>query len=701
MKRDRDEEIIVDDESALGAVAADQASRHWRVWGESVVCLSCYPFAARDEEIAKGKLRKHNRGYRGVFASGNVSAQTRHLESHTKTNSELSQQTSLSSWQSEQKQPATATTKSRQVALMFCSLNLSFNSIEHRDAQPLRDAVKACGVTPSRRTITAIIHSEAETMRKEMAQHLCGSSVLLAIDGGTVLRRSYLNFCVAGKGAVFFLKTVGVKKLDAATIQHHVTVSRDELFAAGSYCVGVVSDNASAMVKATRDIQEEMADELEEDEDDVAPVDIDYNDAADDGNPFFYHCRCWCHTFQLLLQDVQKKSLRMKNAFETANMLATLLNTRVVKNKLEAALKAVGKTLRVITMPAITRWNTYIRCISQILPYCNEINMVVGKGEQITPVARLNLQLACIGLAPICWATDAAQSDLFTAVDGHALLKKVSDHMTWLKSVVYQDGGVRNEVLAVADLVNECVQARLKNNFSNRFFLLSDFFDPTTADKLDYESVFSDIMSYWELRGVEANEATTRTALMRFKNRNDVDKTRSTYDYWNARALDCSSVSEFCLDVTGMLQTEACVERSFMSQTQCVRPERNRLGVSTQNDSLFIKINAHVHERSERKHQPWLSETEWRELVLTLAAPTTADATGMATRATLRHTDAMTISRGSRLNVLFNVGVEKVWFLGTIVASNNGKYKIVYDSNPEVVENFLPLTVDTEWHAVD
>ena len=107
-----------------------------------------------------------------------------------------------------------------------------------------------------------------------MAQHLCGSSVLLAIDGGTVLRRSYLNFCVAGKGAVFFLKTVGVKKLDAATIQHHVTVSRDELFAAGSYCVGVVSDNASAMVKATRDIQEEMADELEEDEDDVAPVDI-------------------------------------------------------------------------------------------------------------------------------------------------------------------------------------------------------------------------------------------------------------------------------------------------------------------------------------------------------------------------------------------------------------------------------------------
>ena len=708
---DSEEINLIDDDVVVVDVAVEEPPA-WRCWEDKSICLACYPWAVKSQAIDRARLKAHNRGYKGCFLKENWSGKMRHLTEHSRKSQHSStsaSQKSITHWVGGSGAEGDTGSDSRlggtaEVALLFAALNLSFRCIEHRDAAILRKAIAKSGGPTTRKGIKALVEKEAAKLRAAIFSAVKSEPAIMAIDGGTILRTCYLNFCFAAKGRVFFLKTLKVQRLDKATVQAEVNIARHELESEGINVVGLVTDNASAMMVVAEPHSESDDNNDDGDADAAAkPLDIHFEEDSDEAK-FFYHVRCWCHSFQLVLKDAQKKSARIEDAFDCVTQLCRVLCNRKAKSKLNEVLRSKGVAHPCLQPPAVTRWNSFVRCMVQVLPIAQHINQVVERASIIDEVQMLNLKIAVLVLAPVCWATDVAQSDHFTAAAARDLIAATNAHLEWLKTIAYTDGVVKREIATAVDTVIASINARLPTNFRNRFNALSDFFDPTQHENDEmYESVAVDAVTYWEGCKVEVNEGNIREGLMKYKNRNGMERQMSTAEYWNSKALQYSTLAEFATCIGSMLQSEACVERSFMSQSLVMRPDRNRLGNSSMNAQLFLKINAHKLDTptAQTKGTPWLCEKDWRELALCLAAPEGNTLDEMVTRSASRHTDAMNIQVGSRVAVAFKIGGgESQEFFGTVVSSQRGKYRIVYDSNPEKVEEFLPLTQDNEYRIL-
>ena len=104
------------------------------------------------------------------------------------------------------------------------------------------------------------------------------------------------------------------------------------------------------------------------------------NDFGDDG-AFFFHIRCWAHTLQLLFGDCQKMNEHIATAFAAAQRLVPLLLKKQTALTLKTLQKNRGLIPRILHTPAVTRWNSFLKSMYQIVQLEEFVNTALPKGD--------------------------------------------------------------------------------------------------------------------------------------------------------------------------------------------------------------------------------------------------------------------------------------------------------------------------------
>ena len=603
------------------------------------------------------------------------------------------------------------------MAKFFCRIR-SLRLIENPDCKFLADFLRLKGVAPNRRAAKLLIAEVAAGFRRTLLERLAGESVIIAVDGGTIQRQPLLNFCVAGGGVVYFWRSFPVANMTADTIHERTKDVRDELLACGVFPIGVVSDNASAMVRmaanmasATRadgDSDDEPEQEVEaaalnsdsdstsESDDEFQPQDLSkvFGEALGRFDGFFHHIRCWTHTLQLLFSDMRRQCRDVAQAFAITSDVLAKCSVRKVRSKLP----------KLPPRPCATRWNSLVRTVVWCVENVEAINAVSPR--RISERDLQKLKIAAVLLVPVCWATDVSQSDGFTAERAPELLQTLKKNISYIGTVTIAPQ-VQRRLRSGAAILSHCIQEREKECFSNHFVDLLRFFDPELGDTEQTPStVVENILAFWRLKNVGTDKGAVEEALVKFANRTAGDK-----NFWTSKKLMYPRVSQFVDEIRAALQTEACVERSFAAQTNVIR-SAPRIHSKTCNDRLFISINASRIEREvPAKDSPKvghdvvlcvakgniMTHLKWKELIFTFAGEEPG-VDGRVTRAMQRHETAANIGVATRVSVAFRVDGVLKYFPGTIVGRvGPDNYKIVYDSNAEKVEVFKPLSADDDW----
>lgn len=288
---------------------------------------------------------------------------------------------------------------------------------------------------PTYRTLRAGVFDLASHLRQMIKMKYGHQPAVLALDAGTIHRRTLLNFVVQPCGErsckPIFVCSRQVCDSKAATITAVLKEVRKHISEAFELtCVAVVSDNASAMA---RGIADEKSDEDENDEEpngedetffetDAADEDDSFCDDSD--QPFSVHIRCWAHVMQLLIGDIAKK---LPEAVAALKRLTSL--PRSVRAQIRINCVRVGKTARTIIMPAVTRWNSATRAANRIIDIAPEIEQC---GIAIEANEILNLRVFLVLTAPFCWATTRLQADdanLQIARAQCAMIREQIDHV--------------------------------------------------------------------------------------------------------------------------------------------------------------------------------------------------------------------------------------------------------------------------------
>lgn len=110
-------------------------------------------------------------------------------------------------------------------------------------------------------------------------------------------------------------------------------------------CLGVVSDNAAAMKKAWKILE---------------------NDERYKNLPIAYYS-CVCHTLNLLIHDILK--LKNINAIEenAKFIVKTINNAHILKANFVKFQKSKKQTLRTLKMPVKTRWGSIVNCLESLI----------------------------------------------------------------------------------------------------------------------------------------------------------------------------------------------------------------------------------------------------------------------------------------------------------------------------------------------
>ena len=687
MKRDRDDSVcfelqtqdsFLEDSESPPASPPDTFFLH----NGLLYCKLCNPKLTKDN-VDTFTFKGQGRGKLGVLKNYSTTKR-RHEEFHSQEAATpgvtQNATTPTTACNTTKRQAATPTS----VAIFVAASGVAFNFFSSDASALLTPIFEQAGVAKNRRALSGLLVSEAALLRTSILSRAKGQSGVLMIDGGTVCHRTFLNITLSLPCGVFFWRSHPVARLDALTVGKIVSDTLEELRKSFVWVLAVVSDNASAMVSACNF---ECSDDDEDELDMFVAEEIEFNEEPGE---FVSHVRCWAHTLQLLYSDMVAANKHIATAFENTALIVIELKKRKVAQNLAHILKATGSRITTIHVPSVTRWNSHLRAMLRIIEIAPQVAQVLEGG--LNDDVLYAMKIAATVLLPVAWATDQVQSDHCTVVDALKHLSTVTDHMEWLKSIAFEQRTKRHVTVATDDLLT-AVKARTKKNFTNKFTQLIDFFDGSTKEKMEYNSVAADIEQYYLDRGTAPDTKAIAKSLAQFKIRATENK-KSTY--WDDKLVTDSWVVEFLLDIKNALVTEASVERSFMLQSKLFRPERTRLTTETMNALMFMKGNTrNFTSRTAAPRSHTLPLDEWKILATTLCTPT-------ANRPTRRtSTDASMIRFCSKIEVAFNEDGEQNWYVGTVTGGSGDDFTIVYETDPLKIEAFKPLTVDTDWRFAE
>ena len=665
-----------------------------------VYCKVCYP-ALCEANLSRTVLKKTARGSKGVFQGG-MSQFRRHMKDDHATIDDARTPTKQTPTK-QQTEFSTCRCTPYDLALFICRGNLSFNFFEDSSCQMMRQIFNAAKIAQNRRAIAELVVDQADVYWKATLLRHKGNAALLLIDGGTVLKRTFLNVCLAVDSEILFMYSHPVLRLDSNTVSDILETTIVDLQKSNIQVIGIVTDNASAMIKASaahvtikceKDSVSDSDDETEEEDEGVEQEEVEVPHIT---AHFVTHIRCWAHSLQLVLADAAKHKL-LAVGFACSSRVVADLSRRANKAKLAEVLAKNGSTLRTFVVPCVTRWNSCIKSMVRLLEIELEINQVLPKDEGINDNESYAMKMCVVVLAPICWCTDFVQSDSCTVLAAKSKLDDVKAKLDYVRGLNFRTSALTREVQNVCESVLDIIKARTVKNFNNRVIELLDFFDPSTIDNLEGEKVFADINLFFNDRGTNNAESHIRDTLRCFRTRTDEQKKMNSAVYWDSMSNNHAHVSEFIRVLRSICVTEASVERSFMAQTKIFKPERNRLSEVKMNACLMLK-NAKGTHRKPINISNTIDQQDWLNMTTTLAQPQQAEA--IRTIAARKHTEAMSLVWGDRVKVLWKVSGEDQWFSGIITSVvGNGKYEVTYKNSSAPVE-FLPLTVDKKWEKIE
>lgn len=704
---------------------ADEGAADYLILEGRAVCTICYP-GGFDEATAT----RHGKGYLGVFEKSNYTARKRHSALHDE-DSKLPP----SCAGNEQKQEdwvldvGKFSRKAIEIAVFWCVASLAFALVENPASVAVLCPVfaSAC-LGMSRHKLRGCVVAVSAALQTKLISMLKGRPCMLMVDGGTLLGISFLNCCISFDTKVFFWKTVRCTTFDAVTIREIVGNIVEELREHGAIVIGVVSDNASPMVKAlAKRIFEEDTneyeqddDEIEEDEEDLLGLidredwkHIDLTDAFDEdrwqNDYFFFHVRCWTHSLQLLFGDIQKKCTICKEAFECASEVQSLL-TKVSRAKLANLLKSEGETKLKVPKAADTRWNSYIRLMLRIIEIPTQLNMILPKKLQEKDL--YSMQVTILVCSPICWATDASQRDDSTVLSLRSTARTINKDLDWLNGLSFKATSCLNDVQTTCNAMKKCVNERFNKNFTNGFTKLADMLDPRNPDDGDMNFLIQNIEAYFNDCKTQCNYNDLLKELNEFKTRSNADRCLDHHAYWfGPRRLSSPYAAKFVEMVLDALLTEASVERSYKSQKALFRPDRSRANDETLNAQMMVKCNftsvttnagtvkKKILMPSGKQKTNTITRHDWEVVALQLAVPESNPDLAMTTRKSRKNADALNLTIGSRVRIAWDdaKSATKTWFDAVVTGVEaRGKYRVVYAGETKT-RMFEPLTKDPEW----
>ena len=683
--------------------------------GEFWVCKICHPKAGPDFDV--DSVPKTGRGRPGIVSVGNLTVQKRHMDEH-----KAKEDQSKAKLQQKVLQPLERA-HVEELAWFLASGGCSFSAIARPYGKILRKAFSDAKLPASKRGATRAVTSTADAWRNLLKGT---GACTLALDGGTCVRRCFLNYTIGLEKGVYFWRSIGVKDFKAATITGVTKNIVDELRALGVFVVAIVSDNASAMIKALgpKCGREEGEEEEEEDEAGAEGSDSDSESEGDEWEPAevaqelaqsehfsgMCHIRCWSHSFQLLLHDVMRGTI-CRVAVAATQRVAPKLTSRAGKAAFHAALKSSGKEPFCIHVPCVTRWNSLVKTMADIHHNFAEANVVL-KNDAMKEEEVYAMSIALAVALPISWACDVSQSDETTVANAGNILSQLVEHFGFLEKIAFSSDKVKNDVKATCSDAKRAIEIRTERNFCNDMAEALAFLRGQKS-RLTPRNLATLISKSWSIRGVTHDIDDIHIHLERFV-LCPTDGIDQPVRYWLA---NCSAVGLFLVDIQKTLVSEASVERSFSLQSK-IRPDRWRLSDKVRSSLLFVARNAPIFRKQppapkelnrivREKKANIRSIDEWKAHCLTLCEPTGTK----ITRGRAALTSAMGLGRCDRIEVAFdetqhgNRTGRKIWYQATVLSGSDGEYNVVYDVAPgskekEKIVRFCPLKEDKEWRLV-
>ena len=520
------------------------------------------------------------------------------------------------------------------VVLAMLSMNAGFVKIIDEKVRTVmypflrENGIKALG--PKR--LTSECELLSRKMRKDAYESMIGKSVLLLIDGGTINRRTLLNICIACGPQTFFWKSLRVGSLCALTVKECVQVVVADLLDHGSYPIGCISDNASAMLKAVREATEPVEEEQTDgqsgemsDENVWTPTAI----APPRIEGFWIGVSCWAHTLQLVIGDAFKRNKIVQKAFAVVQDLGCI--SRSSRFKLECVQREAsepGGKPKAIIYGCDTRWNSKIRACVRILELAPFFAIACPEFK-VTPDDFYAVAVTAVTLMPLAWATDSIQSDKCVITNAAAIMDSTKAH--YITLLAHAPSSAARDVNEVVDDVKRSLLNRWPI-LNNLFVQLNAFFNPSVHDSgLTTDQVQKYVEQYWAPRksDVELGEISRQvaTALRKYSTRNLAEER----NYWARHILEAPFLLRFIDDMDACVVTEGAVERSFAAEGRLFSKSRVALSEANCEHRTFVNFNSNLLSKGnsrEKRPREMRSEDvtveEWLRMVSQLdpIAPT-------------------------------------------------------------------------------
>lgn len=423
----------------------------------------------------------------GCYSSNSFNAMKRHRDQHlSDPGTKLHQRPITQYFMSKQEK------RENEINLVrfVCAMNLSVSCVDNPTARAvMRNQLRCLGGEEGRNKVRyrndlrKLIISEKERLKKDLKTKLKDKAVLLAVDGGTIERASYMNVVIAADGASYFYASRLCRdQMKAEWIQSELKEVLTELRKLGIQVMAICADNASNYQKALTqlsgglwdpaleedpnppseesDAEEESEEseregEEEEEEDESEPevedqfrstagfiqsVESAILDTTSESLKDFsclVAVRCYAHTFQLVVGDM------MKN-FEAVLKVATRIQTAFKEKENREKIRRIATLQecqkRTIHRSCATRWNSTIRTLVDILSLRTVLTAAAQESPHpensqfyISDADYRQIEQAVLVLCPLGWATDIVQSDSFSVQDCARLIATVEEKYAILK----------------------------------------------------------------------------------------------------------------------------------------------------------------------------------------------------------------------------------------------------------------------------
>ena len=213
---DLESEVNVDGDDAIDVDSDESFMRYTaRNGAKCLVCKLCYTsFESKQDE---GVWAKVGRGFKGVL-SENATAQTK--LAHTKMSHSSSAAASSIAPTTTLRQTTLENCGFRgsnedDCALLWTVLGASHRLVKHKQVQKMLGQMLRAARCDTRAKMRLQIQATSQKLKLSILQKMKGKTAFLAMDAGTLLRKCFLNVCVAVDSRIFFWKSFLGRRMTA------------------------------------------------------------------------------------------------------------------------------------------------------------------------------------------------------------------------------------------------------------------------------------------------------------------------------------------------------------------------------------------------------------------------------------------------------------------------------------------------------